>query len=111
MAEETNVHIVEWPQEPARLEHHWTPDQSLPMSISFGETPVNIEMASSRERPLFVNMLMNLVVKESIPLCIKLCEPLCARSEYNIGITIFDRPVASITIRGTTRLFACNEER
>ena len=55
---------------------------------------------------------MNMAMRatDAIPLCISLCEPICAESSYTIGITIFDRPVISITIRGRTRLSACREE-
>ena len=48
-------------------------------------------------------MNMNVTAKEPIPVCIKLCEPICARSDYTIGINIFDNPFASITVRGLTK--------
>jgi hypothetical protein len=96
MADEKRiVSIVAWPERPARLEHAF-------------EKPVTVVLQASATDPLNVNM--NLVVREAIPLCIKLCEPICASSEYTIGITIFDRPVAAITIKGLTRLFNCKDE-
>lgn len=52
---------------------------------------------------------ISVAVREPIPVCIKLCEPICARSEYTIGIDIFDRPVAAITVKGLTKLFGCDE--
>jgi hypothetical protein len=55
-------------------------------------------------------MAMNLRAPETLPLCIRLCEPICAESNYTIGISIFDRPVITITLRGKTRLFGCREE-
>ncbi len=55
-------------------------------------------------------MNMDLRVPEAVPLCINLCEPICAESNYTIGISIFDRPVVSLTIRGRTRLSGCREE-
>jgi hypothetical protein len=54
-------------------------------------------------------MNMNLKVPETIPICIRLCEPICAESNYTIGLSIFDRPLISITIRGKTRFYSCNE--
>ena len=42
-----------------------------------------------------------------IPVCIRVCEPICARSDYSIGITVFDRPVATINVSGTTRMESC----
>ena len=58
------------------------------------------------KEPASVNLSM-----DSVSLCIRLCEPICARSDYSIGVTIFDRPVASISISGVTRFFNCDEKR
>lgn len=110
MAEEHDVRILEWPKETARLEHRFTADAPCPVAVSFAATPVSAVVATLPERLLDINMNMRLSVRETLPLCIKLCEPLCARSDYTIGITLFDRPIVSITIRGVTRLFSCNEE-
>jgi len=50
-----------------------------------------------------------LVFRETVPVCIKLCEPVCADSRYEVGITVFDKPVATITVQGTTRFYNCHE--
>jgi hypothetical protein len=50
-------------------------------------------------------------VRGQIPVCLRVCEPICARSDYQIGITIFDRPVATISVSGETRIFNCDEKR
>jgi hypothetical protein len=110
MAEEQQVHIVSWPPEPAQLEHHFRQDENVPVSISFENTPARVVIASLVDHPLGVNMNMVLRAPETLPLCVRLCEPICADSNYTIGISIFDRPVITITIRGTTRLFGCREE-
>jgi hypothetical protein len=110
MAEEHQVHIVSWPPEPARLEHHFPQEQNIPVSVSFDGTPAHVVIAALRENPLAVNMAMNLRAPETLPLCIRLCEPICVESAYTIGISIFDRPVITITLRGKTRLFGCREE-
>jgi hypothetical protein len=47
--------------------------------------------------------------KESLPVCIRVCEPICIQSDYTVGVTIFDRPVASITVQGLTRVFNCGD--
>lgn len=109
MAEEHTVHIVSWPPEPARLEHHFQKEQ-IPVSISFDNTPARVVLAALRENPLVVNMNMNLRAPETLALCLRLCEPICAESHYTIDISIFDHPVISITLRGKTRLFGCREE-
>jgi len=53
---------------------------------------------------------VSVVTREPVPVCLKLCEPICARSEYTVGIDIFDRPVAAITIKGLTKLFGCDDK-
>jgi len=107
MAEERLVRIQEWPDQPARLEHRFDPDQPCPVTLSFEAAPANVIVHT--KEPLAVDMRMALTAREDIPLCIKICEPICARSEYTIGIDIFDRPVAAITVRGQTRLMACDD--
>lgn len=57
-----------------------------------------------------VEMAMLMSSRDPVKLCISVCEPICAQSEYTIGIDIFDRPVASITVRGTTKLFNCSDK-
>ncbi len=110
MAEDQNVHIVGWPQEAAKLEHHFIQNNPLPVSISFDSSSLGVVLGSSPSNPLVVNMDLNLRALEAVPLCIRLCEPICVDSNYTIGISIFDRPVITITLRGRTRLFGCNEE-
>lgn len=96
--EQPSVRIVEWPKEPAQLEHQFDPDRPVPVNVAFDEGAA-----------VALDMRMALTAREDVPLCIKICEPICARSEYTIGIDIFDRPVALVTIRGTTKLFACDD--
>jgi hypothetical protein len=109
MADDTKVTIAAWPKEPAALEHHFTPDEPCPVSISFTETPAHVVVATDPKQPLAVDMDMRISAREPIPLCITLCEPICARSDYTIGINVFDNPFASIHVRGTTRFEACRD--
>jgi hypothetical protein len=110
MAEENIVHIVEWPKDLARLEHRFELEKPCPVSISFEQTPARVVLSSSPDQPISVAMNMNVTVSEPIPVCIKVCERICARSDYTIGINIFDNPFALITVHGMTRLFNCHEE-
>jgi hypothetical protein len=73
-----------------------------------GNNTIRIE--SWPREPAAINVAMDsaVTVKSEVPLCIRLCEPICAKSDYSIGITIFDRPVATISISGITRLFNCD---
>ncbi len=110
MAEQHDVRIVSWPQEQVRVSHQFEEGQPAPVTVSFDKTPLNAVLSTDPERRLAVDMNMNLRALEAIPICIKLCEALCAESEYVIGITLFDRPIISITIRGTTKLANCKDE-
>ena len=76
-----------------------------------GNDTVNI--VTWPKEPLNVNAAMDstVSVRGQVPICIRICEPICAKSEYSIGITIFDRPVATITVSGQTRLFNCDESK
>ena len=106
----TDVNIKTWPKESALLKHEFEGGTPCPVSITFEEPPANVVVRTEPQRPIDVNMAMNLIAKETVPVCIKLCEPICADSEYTIGIVIFDRPVATITIKGRTSLSNCREE-
>jgi len=63
--------------------------------------------------PLNVNATgeATLTIRQQVPVCLRLCEPICATSEYTDNVTIFDRPVATITVAGITRLTNCDEKR
>jgi len=108
--QEDVVKIVAWPKEAAKLEHSFDLEKPCPVSISFEDKPANVFIQTTPEQPLHVDMAMNVAAQEAIPVCVKFCDPICVKSDYAIGITIFDRPVATITIRGLTRLFNCLEE-
>ena len=109
MAEEENVHIVSWPAGPAGVEHHFVKGEHLPVSIAFDPAPAHV-VIGAQPHTLAVDMNMALSALESIPVCISLCEPICAESDYTIGISIFDRPVMTINLRGKTRIYGCREE-
>lgn len=107
MAEnESNVKILSWPEKPVSLEHQFNLEEPFPISLFFEKTPANVIIHTTQKEPLNVNMAMNIIAKETIPLCVKLCEPICAESEYTIKINIFDKPVGTFIIRGLTKLFA-----
>jgi len=110
MAQDENVTIVSWPEEPAALEHRFDPNNPCPVSIRFTDTAAQVIVATDPQKPLDVNMNMAVSAKEPIPVCIKLCEPICARSDYTISLNIFDNPFASITVRGITQIAACDDK-
>ncbi len=112
MAEEENVHIKEWPKQKARLEHHFKLEKPCPVSIKFEDDPAYLHLKTDSEDPLDVNMDMDMNVKadEDIPVCIKLCEPICATSDYEIGINLLGRPLASISVNGSTVFDHCEAD-
>jgi hypothetical protein len=109
MAEQQDVKIVGWPTEPAQVSHRFDSEQPCPVSISFNDTPAQVILTNDPKQPLAIDMDMHVRAREPIPICIKVCEPICAESNYTIGINIFDNPFASITVRGLTRLFNCQD--
>jgi len=113
MAQEDDVKILAWPDQPAQLEHHFVGGTPCPVQIAFEPAPANVVVRATAQDPVHVdmNMNMNLVARSTIPVCIEVCRPICAQSEYTIGIEIFDRPVALITLRGQTRIFNCDESK
>ena len=110
MADESIVEVRSWPEAPAKLSHTFELDEPCPVSVSFEKTPAHVVVQGHPEQPLEVDMNMHVRAEKPVPVCISLCEPICAKSEYDIGITIFDRPVATISVRGLTRLFNCRED-
>ncbi len=108
--EEKNVKIVSWPLQSAIMEHAFTLEEPCPVNVTFGEKPVKANISTQDQQELAVNMNMNVSADEPVPFCIKLCQPICVQSTYTIRIVLFDQPVATITIRGLTKLFNSQEE-
>ncbi len=106
--EDRNVTLAAWPNEPVKVEHDFG-DTPVPVAVAFESDPARVRI-SNDQSPLEVDMAMRLSAERPVPICITVCEPICARSKYHIGITIFDRPVADITVEGETRFFACDEK-
>ena len=107
--QENVVSIVSWPEK-AKVEHNFRLEEACPVSILIEKQPLNVEIHSSPEESLNVNTNVNVSVKEAVPVCIRLAEPVCARSEYTIGIDIFDKPFAGVTFRGQTIVFNYQDE-
>lgn len=110
MADDTTVRIVEWPAGPARLQHGFDAQAPLPVTVGFDAGPAGVVVSASGERPLVVAMGLNLAARQPFPVCIRLCDPICVDSDYKIGITLFDRPIISISVKGRTRIYHCGEE-
>src|SRR5215472_13489554 len=96
MADETDVRILQWPDQQAQLLHSFNPQE-----------PPTVTLNTAKGEPMQVEMNMLMRSTDAVRLCISVCEPICAQSEYTIGIEIFDRPVAAITVRGLTKFFNC----
>lgn len=104
--EENQVHIIDWPKDQAAiLEHHFP----KPVDINI-PSPVGLNMYNTDDKPLFLNMNMQGGDK-AVPVCIKLCEPICAESNYKISFNLMGQPFAEIIVQGITRLFNCNDKK
>jgi hypothetical protein len=109
--QENLVTVAAWPPEgAAALQHHFT-EKPCPVSIFIEKTPIGIDLQSLPETPFNVNMDMELKANDVIPVSFKLCEPVCAKSEYRLDIDIGGTPFAGVTLRGKTMIFGCDEER
>ena len=110
-ADESRVSITSWPEgQAAMLRHSFGGNEPCPVSVSFADVPAQVVLSSSAAQPVHVEMAMQVVAKRPIPVCISVCEPICARSDYVVGIQIFGNPFASIDVRGMTRFFQCRDE-
>lgn len=110
MPDQHDVKIIQWPKQKALLEHYFKLDEPCPVSIIFDEKPAYVKVGNDREGSFDVDMNMKLTAVEDIPLCIKICEPICAVSDYTVGIQFLGRPLASINVRGTTKLGPCDDK-
>jgi len=102
VADTSNLRITALPDQALRLSHTFAPEP-LPVALRFGDQvlPVRLESGS---RSLAVDMRALFAARRALPLCLSLCDAICADSDYRIEISIFDRPVITIRLRGRTRL-------
>ena len=102
MADDKSLRIVEWPSAALALAHTYAGDRPLPLAASFGTSPVSVRLSTAGGPPLSLSLSSLWAARGTIPLCLSLCESICATSDYTIGITLFDKPVATIRIQGRT---------
>jgi hypothetical protein len=105
MAEDLDVRILAWPERPAILRHGGD-QEPVRLSIAMEpELPAQVELRT--DEPLDVRMRLELAAPRPVHLCVDICEPLCASSDYRVGMDLFDQPVAQLAVRGTTRVQRC----
>lgn len=109
MAEEKDVRIISWPDDPATLEHQFKLEEPCPVSINFADTPAKVVVSTDPQQKLNVNMVMDVKADKPIPVCLSICEPICLDSDYTVGISIFDNPFSTIRVRGRSKLFNCGD--
>lgn len=112
MADQTNnVNIVSWPEKnKAKLEHSFNSEKPCPVSIRFDEDSADMRLNTSPKSPMHVAMNMNVNTEDPFPVTFRLGESICASSDYAVGIQIFDHHVATIRLKGLTKLFGCGPE-
>jgi hypothetical protein len=108
MAEEEDVRVLTWPADPAVLQHRGGGEEPVALRVAFEEAPpASVLVLTDDGRPLGVTMRLEVAARQPVPLCIDICEPLCATSDYRVGVTVFDQPFAEISVAGTTRIERC----
>ena len=107
--EDVDVRVLSWPEEAVGLSHQFDVDEPVPLHVSFTEKPATVNVSTSPGMSLNVNMDMNLNARNTLPVCLSVCEPVCIQSDYKIQLNLFNRPVISISIKGKTVLYSCGE--
>ncbi len=103
-----DIRLVSWPEEAVPVAHRFKLDKPVPVGVSFEEGSANVVIRSSPRQALDVNMNLNLNAVKRLPVCLSVCEPICIKSGYRVSISIFERPVVSITIKGQTVISSCD---
>src|SRR5687768_4706965 len=80
------------------------------VTINAWPDPLAVTHRTDPERTPQVDMTMTMRADRPVPVCFTLCEPICARSDYSIGLSIFDNPVVRIRIVGETRIAPCGDK-
>ena len=83
-------------------------DNPVQVSLDFNEQ-IDVQLLTNPRQPLHVAMDSSFRADRPVPVCISLCEPICAESDYTVGLTLLGVPIISIRVRGITRLFNCND--
>ncbi len=112
--QEHNLNIISWPEKnKAKLEHSFESEKPCPVSIRFDEDSSDVRLNTSPKEPMNVAMNMNVSADDPFPVAFRLGESICASSDYVVGLQIFDHQVATVHLKGLTKLFGCgqNEER
>ncbi|HYN33137.1 MAG TPA: hypothetical protein VES40_10975 [Ilumatobacteraceae bacterium] len=80
------------------------------VTINAWPDPLAITHRTDPDQTPQVDMNMTMRADKPVPVCFTLCEPICARSDYSIGLSIFDNPVVRIRVVGETRIAACGDK-
>ena len=110
MPENKDIRIIQWPKQKALLEHYFKLDEPCPVSIIFEEAPAHVKVGNEKGERFDVDMNMNLNVIDDVPVSIRICEPICAVSDYSVGIELLGQPLARIRVKGETKLGPCEDK-
>jgi hypothetical protein len=111
MADPTNVKITSWPPEPALGDLRASAAQGQGIPLAVAAQAARALISSRIDRPTEVALALRAAIVSSIPVCIGICEDLCTWSDYTVEVMLFDNPIISITVQGTTKLTRCDQER
>jgi hypothetical protein len=106
MVDNRDVRILTWPEGPATLWHAGEDEQPVRLRFAMDPEPP-LGVALRTDDPLDVRMRLDVAGREPVALCIDVGEPICATSDYRVGVDVFDQSVAAVAVRGTTRVERC----
>lgn len=111
MADHMNVKVASWPPELARVDRRAGSTQAQGISLGVAVQAARAIVASRMAGPTGAALDLRAAILGSIPVCIGICEELCTWSDYTVDVLLFDHPIISITVQGTTKLTRCDQER
>jgi hypothetical protein len=110
MADPANVKVARWPPEPALGDLRASAAHGQGISLAVAAQAARALISSRIDGPIGVALALRAAIFSTVPVCIGICEELCTWSDYTVEVLLFDHPIVSITVQGTTKLTRCDQE-
>lgn len=111
MADSANVKVASWPPEPALFDLRSSAGQIQGVPLAVAVQAARASITGQMNGSTGVALTLRAAIVNSIPICLDVFEDLCTWSDYTVEVLLFDHPLVSITVQGTTKLTRCDRER